>query len=64
MMQILGKWVKSEDVRPETNIAGRRWMTADGEMFGTFYSVGDIPNAAWVRGILWYFPPLTTKAPG
>jgi hypothetical protein len=55
---ILGQWVENKDMHPATNIAGRDWMTKDGEMSGTFYGRGSIPIEAYERGLLWHFPNL------
>lgn len=52
---ILGRWIPIENLSPETNIAGRDWMTKDGTMYGTFY--GYLPFEAYKRGILWHFTP-------
>jgi hypothetical protein len=54
---ISGEWVADEDMHPLVNIAGREWMTADGEMHGTFYTFGDPRlREAKKRGLYWRFP--------
>ena len=49
---IAGHWVANEDMHPMTNIAGRKWMTKDGELHGVTFP----PNHALERGIMCHFP--------
>ena len=61
--QIAGYWIQNEDMHPQTNISGRRWMTADGKYMGVYHH--EIP-AYVVHGpspLYWHFP-LTEKADG
>lgn len=54
--KIAGEWVPNEKMHPMTNVQGRDWMTADGEMSGTFHFAGSVPMEAYERGLLWHFP--------
>jgi len=48
-----GVWVKNEDMDPAINIAGRQWMTEDGEHTGIYHGLGSrLPSVPF----LWHFP--------
>lgn len=53
---VLGEWIDREGVSPFCNIYRRRWRTKDGSMNGTWVMHGSIPNEAFQRGIMWWFP--------
>lgn len=54
---LIGDWVADDDMHPMMNIAGREWMTADGEMRGRFYGFPDPRlREAKARGLYWHFP--------
>lgn len=56
MAQLLGKWVPARDVPEWANVSGRRWMTEDGELTGTYYGPDSMPPGAHDKGLLWYYP--------
>lgn len=36
--QLAGTWISNNDMPPWANIAGRKWMHADGEPCGAWFS--------------------------
>lgn len=58
MAFIIGAWVPTRRLHPETDLLGGEWMSEDGERHGT-YSGGPIPEK-----VLWYIPPPSLKGLG
>lgn len=55
MAFIIGAWVPTRRLHPETDLLGGEWMSEDGERHGTYYG-GPIPE-----NVLWYINPPSLK---